>query len=63
MDMENELNKIILQYKELLPELKSKFGINSLKLFGSYVKDQQTKDSDLDLLVTFPMHQQFRVYQ
>lgn len=53
MFMDNELNKIILQLKDLLPELKTKFGVSSLELFGSYVKNQQTKDSDLDLLVTF----------
>ncbi len=31
----------------------SGYGINSIGLFGSYVKGSQHKDSDLDLLVDF----------
>lgn len=33
--------------------LKKKFGIKYLGVFGSYVKDKQTKNSDLDILVDF----------
>jgi len=37
----------------LMPRLKREFGVSSLGLFGSYVRDEQTPESDIDLLVTF----------
>ncbi len=35
------------------PELESKYKIAYLGIFGSYVRDQQTESSDLDVLVSF----------
>ena len=35
------------------PEMESRFGIQRLGLFGSYVKEKQRKRSDVDILVTF----------
>ncbi len=34
------------------PEL-SGFGVSALGLFGSYVRDEQTADSDIDLFIDF----------
>ena len=39
--------------KEYIPQLKEEYQINQLGLFGSYVRDEQTQNSDIDLLVTF----------
>lgn len=39
--------------KQELPFLKEKFNVKSIGLFGSYVRDEQTKTSDIDLLVEF----------
>ena len=36
-----------------LPELQKQFRVKSLGLFGSFVRNQQEDDSDLDVLVTF----------
>jgi predicted nucleotidyltransferase len=33
------------------PELKSRFKVRSLALFGSYARGDQRKDSDVDILV------------
>jgi len=33
--------------------LKAKYNISSIALFGSFARDEQTKDSDVDLLVEF----------
>jgi uncharacterized protein len=33
--------------------LESRYGVQQLGLFGSYVKEQQRKKSDIDILVTF----------
>ncbi|PIP06110.1 MAG: nucleotidyltransferase [Syntrophobacterales bacterium CG_4_8_14_3_um_filter_49_14] len=35
------------------PELESRYGVRRVGLFGSCVKDQQRKKSDIDILVTF----------
>lgn len=39
--------------QELLPVLAQQYHVESIALFGSYVRAQQCSDSDLDLLVTF----------
>lgn len=31
----------------------AKFGIQSIGLFGSYARDEQSKDSDIDILIDF----------
>jgi uncharacterized protein len=36
-----------------LPELKEKYSVSYLGIFGSYIRGEQTKDSDLDILVEF----------
>jgi predicted nucleotidyltransferase len=35
------------------PEIVSRYGVQALGLFGSYVRDQQRKRSDIDILVSF----------
>jgi uncharacterized protein len=39
--------------QKLYPQLKQKYGVTKLGIFGSYVRNEQHEDSDLDLLVTF----------
>ena len=46
-------NDILLRLQELKPVLKQRFRINSLELFGSYTRGEQTEESDIDLLVDF----------
>jgi uncharacterized protein len=31
----------------------SRYGIKSIGLFGSYVRDEQSEDSDIDILIDF----------
>ena len=45
-----EIIKIIRNSK---PEMESHYGVQRLGLFGSYVKERQSKRSDIDILVTF----------
>ena len=42
--------EILRQY---LPELKEKYSVSYLGIFGSYIRGEQTRDSDLDVLVEF----------
>ena len=45
-----EIIKIIRNIK---PEMESHYGVQRLGLFGSYVREKQSKRSDIDILVTF----------
>lgn len=45
-----EVVKIIRNSKS---ELESRYGVQRLGLFGSYVRDKQRKRSDIDILVAF----------
>ena len=44
---------IIYKFKEMKEELKKKFCLSKLYLYGSYAKENITVSSDLDLLVIF----------
>lgn len=39
--------------RQHLPDLRERYSIQSLALFGSYVRGEDDADSDVDLLVTF----------
>ncbi len=45
-DVENKL-------KELKPVLYRKYNVGKIGYFGSFARDEQTKDSDIDILVSF----------
>ena len=45
--------EIIDIIKNSKPEMKSLFGVDKVGLFGSYVREQQKKKSDIDILVSF----------
>jgi uncharacterized protein len=47
------LDRIIHTLKAMLPELRDRYGVIALGVFGSYVRGEQTPTSDLDLLVEF----------
>ncbi|MGQ4915341.1 MAG: nucleotidyltransferase family protein [Candidatus Asgardarchaeia archaeon] len=46
----DEILKILKRHKE---ELKRKFKVKEIGIFGSYVRGEETKDSDIDILVEF----------
>lgn len=35
-------------------EIRSRFGVSSLRIFGSVARNQQTADSDIDICVDMP---------
>lgn len=39
--------------RQHLAELADQYRVRTLEVFGSYVRDEQTSESDLDVLVTF----------
>ena len=46
----NEILKVLAEHRE---ELHERFGVESLALFGSAVRDEATAGSDIDILVRF----------
>ncbi len=44
-----KIKKIIREHKEIL----KKYKVKSVALFGSYVRNEQKENSDIDLLVEF----------
>ena len=45
-----EIKEILKSHKA---ELRSKYGVREIGIFGSYVKEEQKETSDLDILVEF----------
>jgi predicted nucleotidyltransferase len=46
-------DKIINKIAQCKPELESGFQVKEIGIFGSYVRGEQTRNSDLDILVEF----------
>ena len=51
--MKKDLDEILSLLRKLLPFISQKYGVASVEIFGSYVRNQQDINSDLDLLITF----------
>ena len=45
-----QIKKIIQQHRQ---ELEEKFKVKKIAIFGSYVRGDQTKESDIDIMVEF----------
>jgi len=46
----NEIKQILEFHKK---EFKEKYGVKTIGIFGSYLKEEQTQASDIDVLVEF----------
>ncbi len=44
---------ILSELRRVKPELQKKYGLSEIALFGSYSRDEQTPESDIDLMVDF----------
>jgi predicted nucleotidyltransferase len=53
MDADRTLDTLRAQLRAMLPELRQRYPIASLGLFGSWVWGEQRPGSDLDVLVEF----------
>jgi len=51
MQPSNALDETLRTLQAHLPELRERYGVRALWLFGSYVRGEQRKRSDLDVLV------------
>ncbi|MDA1190901.1 MAG: nucleotidyltransferase family protein [Candidatus Poribacteria bacterium] len=50
---ERAIDGILRTLRAHLPELREKYHVRELGVFGSYTRDEQTDRSDLDVLVLF----------
>ena len=53
MARKRSLEKILEVLRQQIPMLAERYSMEKLEVFGSYVRSEQKKDSDLDVLVTF----------
>ena len=51
--MSKNLQEIHHSLRQLLPMMTEHYQVKSMGIFGSFVRQEQRTDSDLDLLVTF----------
>ena len=53
MPTPRDIDEVRAMLRAMLPELRSRWPVSYLGVFGSWVRREQGKDSDLDLLVDF----------
>jgi predicted nucleotidyltransferase len=46
-------DKVIQALRDLKPELQANYSVKEIGLFGSILRGEQTKSSDIDILVEF----------
>jgi predicted nucleotidyltransferase len=51
--MYKESKNILIKLRELKSEIKSRFKVKEIELFGSYIRGGQRSSSDIDNLVDF----------
>lgn len=50
---QKSIGEIKRHLEALKPTLKARFKVESIEIFGSFARGEQTEKSDVDLLVTF----------
>ena len=51
--MQRSLDDVKHQLQALKPTLRNRFKVETVDIFGSYARGEQTEKSDLDILVTY----------
>ena len=53
MNSHQSLHKIKEKLREVIPLISKEYRIETISIFGSYVRHEERSDSDLDILVSF----------
>lgn len=48
-----DVQEIVNSLRKEMPRLRNEYAVRNLGIFGSYVRGEQKKESDLDVLVEF----------
>ena len=51
--MKKDIHQILTILRKITPLIKKKYHVDSIEVFGSYIRNKQKSKSDLDILVTF----------
>jgi predicted nucleotidyltransferase len=51
--MKTQIENIKSTLRLELPKLKAQYNVNTLDIFGSYIRNEQKLKSDIDILVSF----------
>ena len=51
--MKKDIHQILTILRKITPLIKKKYHVDSIEVFGSYIRNKQKAKSDLDILVTF----------
>ena len=54
--------KVMQILHDALPEIRERFGVQDLAIFGSVARDEAGPNSDVDVLVTFEGRTRFRAF-
>jgi uncharacterized protein len=53
LGLQRSLDEVKVQLEALKPTLKRRFKVETIDIFGSYARGEQTEKSDVDILVTY----------
>ncbi|WP_370374869.1 nucleotidyltransferase family protein [Candidatus Chloroploca sp. Khr17] len=53
IDQSPPIDPIIQRLQTILPQLREEYDVERLGIFGSYVRNEQHAESDVDILVSF----------
>jgi predicted nucleotidyltransferase len=53
MSASSTLDQLVARVRALMPEIRARYHVEHVALFGSYIHNRQSPDSDLDILVSF----------
>ena len=48
-----KIDEIIEKIKEIKPQLEKEYNITEIGIFGSYIREEQTESSDIDILIEY----------
>ena len=59
MNPEANIERILVRLRALLPELRERYGVDTLEVFGSRLRTDVRRESDLDLLQNMKLATEF----
>ena len=51
--MKTDLHSLVNTLRRHRKELEDRFGVKHISIFGSFVREEQTENSDVDILISF----------